>query len=614
MAGAATAGGAAGGPRALLAAAALAGLLAGCQGIDPTPEAAPPTPAQSARGAERALQDARAFLARDRAEAAERAADRGLALAPDHAGLLRARARARAAQGRDDEAARDRARADRLDPPPPPPPDTPLPGDSKGVLVALLPPDAEGAGSARRPEGWPDSPSADWLRERLALRLPDARVVLASPDTISTARSLLSETAPRAVVSLRLERLFCGDTRKDGRFGLAWLRVGAERRGGPPARPRVVRAVLAPPPAPETCRRDALAHALEAALAEPAVALALGRPAPPAQTAYSNPALRHLFPGIEQRLEAELRAGERWLAMGELAEAEAAFRRAARVDPDDRTARTYLLEMERSLALARELAAAGEDEPERIAGAQSRVDPRLPAARRRELEAQLAAERRRRRDLLAALEVLAEDLHAPSPQTVDSLRPVRSESDGAFGPARARERAGGPVEARAAYAPDGSVLARYYLPAGGERPVLREEDTDGDGSPDRWIAYAGGSRAEIWEDGRGRGRPDVHLVFAPGGAPLERIELDVDTDGRPERLFRYESGELAAESRDTDRDGVFDRFDRLDPQGRVTLREEDLDGDGRIDVRSLYDEGRLERREILSPELFSEGGAPVTRE
>ena len=172
-----------------------------------------------------------------------------------------------------------------------------------------------------------------------------------------------------------------------------------------------------------------------------------------------------------------------------------------------------------------------------------------------------------------------------------------------FGPKLARERAGGEIEARGVYAPDGSILSRYYFARGAALPVLREEDTSRDGRPDRWIGYQDGIRREIWEDGRGLGRPDVHIVFAAAGTPLERVELDDDGDGRSERVFTYTLGKLSGESRDTNHDGKLDRFDRLDANGEIVLREEDTDGNGSIDVRSIYSAGRLVRRELATPAL-----------
>jgi hypothetical protein len=173
---------------------------------------------------------------------------------------------------------------------------------------------------------------------------------------------------------------------------------------------------------------------------------------------------------------------------------------------------------------------------------------------------------------------------------------VKIVDEGAFGPSLARERAGGSVMARAAFAPDGSEIARYYFPEGDPLPLLREEDLSRDGRPDRWIAYSGVARTEIWETDRRAARPDVRMVFTAGGQRLLRVELDRDRDGRPERVFHYTEGTVTSEARDTDRDGRLDTFDRLGPDGKLAVREEDRNGDGEIDVRSHYEDGKLKRR------------------
>jgi hypothetical protein len=170
-----------------------------------------------------------------------------------------------------------------------------------------------------------------------------------------------------------------------------------------------------------------------------------------------------------------------------------------------------------------------------------------------------------------------------------------------FGPELARERAGGEVEVRAAHAPDGALLARYYFAAGASEPLLREEDLDRDGRADRWTGYAGSTRRDVFEDTRGSGHPDLHLVFAPGSASLARIELDPGADGEPDRIFYYSGESLVGDARDTDGDGRIDRFDRFDARGDLSLVERDLDGDGRIDVRSHYQAGQLQRRELSDP-------------
>ena len=80
--------------------------------------------------------------------------------------------------------------------------------------------------------------------------------------------------------------------------------------------------------------------------------------------------------------------------------------------------------------------------------------------------------------------------------------------------------------------------------------------------------------------------------------------MDADGDGRPEQIFAYQGGHLVSEAEDRNGDGRPERFDEFDPEGRVRLREEDLDGDGRIDVRSRYEEGRLVSREVEDPALL----------
>ena len=297
------------------------------------------------------------------------------------------------------------------------------------------------------------------------------------------------------------------------------------------------------------------------------------------------------------RIGEEVEIGHALLARGEVEQAAEAFRRAARIDPDDLLARSYLGEAEATLALSRELSA------RRGAKDRGRLDPRFTPDQLALLEARFAEEERLRDELLAALAILEEDVELADPEVLAALRPARITDPDAFGPQLARQRAGGPIEARPAYARNGQELARYYFPAGGDRPVLREDDNDGDGVPDRWIGYTGAVRTEIWEVRRGSGRPEVHFVFAPSGSPLLRIELDASGDGRPDRIFRYAEGALVAEARDTSGDGRLDTFERFDDRGRVAVREEDLDGDGQVDVRSVYRAGKLVRRELSSPEL-----------
>ena len=130
------------------------------------------------------------------------------------------------------------------------------------------------------------------------------------------------------------------------------------------------------------------------------------------------------------------------------------------------------------------------------------------------------------------------------------------------------------------------MLARYYFATDSDAPVLREDDRNGDGLPDRWVGYEDGVVHEVWESDVGGTPPNRHLLYGPGGDVLERIELDQDGDGQLDRLFLYAGGRLREESRDTNGDGAFDRFQHFDESGSLTLREEDIDGDEEIDVRT----------------------------
>ncbi len=579
-----------------------------------------PSEALRAHLARSALQEARAFRAQGRPEAAERAARRGLERSPHEPRLLRELARALDEQGRAPEAQSARAGADTLDPPLPPLPTSPLEIPSAGLLVLLAEPAGPGE-VGRMPQGWPPESARAALAERLALRLPGARVATADPETLEAARTWLAARAPRAVLSLAAERVYCGESLKDGRFGVARLRFAAARPGAQErgTAPELARQVILEPREAMGCEREVLARALEGAFAAPELRAALGAPLAAgggegAAPRFDRAALHALFPGLGRRLRAELAAGEARLAAGELGGAREAFARAEAIDPGDAEVRVYVAEVEASLALSRELearqaamaagAAREAPGPEEPAGS---LDPRLSERDWRVLEALLDEERRRRQELLAALAALDQAGELPAPEALRGLHPVPLGDAGAVGPELARLRAGGGIEVRAAHAPDGALLARYYFAVGAALPVLREEDRDGDGRADRWIGYAGRARREVWEDARGSGRPDVHLVFAREGASLERIELDPGGDGEPDRIFYYSGEDLVGDARDSDGDGRIDRFDRFDSRGDLSLVERDVDGDGRIDVRSHYEAGRLVRRETSEPPRLGGG-------
>jgi tetratricopeptide (TPR) repeat protein len=567
------------------------------------------TDADRTRYARRRLEDSRALLAEGRLEHAESNLRRGIAMVPEDPDLHRELARLLEDTNRSDEAQSHRRRADAVDPFVRLP-DQPIAGSSHGLVVVLVATDPSVPFSRRQA---PSSHlAADSLRDRLRVRMPDAMFVESDPETVADARRFLPQYAPRAVISLRLDRSYCARSIKDGPFAVAWLRVAAQVPGRPTTPASTVRAVVSGP-AP-ACEKLAIERALELVLDENVVRAAIATPARGEHTTaehyamqpWSHDAVRELFPGIGIRITEEIEVGRVRLAGGDIGSAADAFRRAVHFDPADPYSRAYLREAEITLAMLQELAKRKSARMGISDFDAHSVDPRLSQLQIATAEARLSEEQRRRDDLLAALAVLDEDLEMPPERLLATLRTTVIPDPDSFGVIQAQRRAGGEVVARAAYAPSGGVLARYYYAEPGVGlPLVREEDTNGDTQPDRWIGYRGTHRAEIWEDSQGRGWPDRHFVFAKGGSPLIRIEIDEDANDDPERVFHYDDGVLTADDRDTDGDGTIDRFDRFDANGLVSERAEDLNGDGKIDIRDVYRDGKLVRRQIDDPEVVS---------
>ncbi len=599
----------------LLAAATSAALSCGA-GI---PQSLPtPTLSEAQRDFYARLHLVRARALRDegRLEAAERETGRGLEVKPNQPSLLRLQADLLEALGDPDQARLQRLRADALDPPLPPPPDVPLDLPSSEVVVVLLPPPTGKEMGERVPRAWPAGPVAATLVERLRIRLPDARTMQPDLRSVDEARDRIAKAGARSVLTLRVDRAFCGETLKDGAFAVAWLRYAAAGAAPPDGREisatsEIVRTVIDRPTSQQECREEAVARALEGVLERPDVRAVLANSRRPTEAEdpkdpqrWASRTLRTLFPELGRLVAEQISIGRRRLASGRLADAAEPFRRASEIDPEDPDVLAFLREIEISLALSSQLGFLPDPaEPARPGGDPVDLDPGLSTSQRRSIEAQLRAENRQRGELLAALAVLEDDRRAPSPEALAILRPATLGDPNATGSRLAHAHSEGPVEAKILYAPNGSTLARYYFAKGESAPILREDDEDGDGRPDRWTRYLADVRRDVWEDRRGVGRPDHHLVFAEGGDPLERLEIDADGDGKPERIFRYTGGRLRAEERDTNGNGRFDLFEKFDIHGSLTLREEDVDGDGAVDVRTTYQAGRIVRREFVNPDL-----------
>jgi hypothetical protein len=167
--------------------------------------------------------------------------------------------------------------------------------------------------------------------------------------------------------------------------------VAAELPGATSEGPDERRELVLNPRAPGDCRSEALGRGLERVFKHAIVRRALAAPQPAARR-WSTLAIRALFPGLGERIKAELDRGRGQLAAGRIAAAAETFRRTARIDPEDLVVLAYLAEAEATLTMAREL------RPDRDAASireedRGVLDPRYSPAQRAAAEARLAEER-----------------------------------------------------------------------------------------------------------------------------------------------------------------------------------------------------------------------------
>ena len=140
------------------------------------------------------------------------------------------------------------------------------------------------------------------------------------------------------------------------------------------------------------------------------------------------------------------------------------------------------------------------------------------------------------------------------------------------------------------------------------RVSLRELDRDDDGVRDVFYRYRGKSLIEERHDANNDGIIDLIIVYEE--RLRVRAEEDTDRDGRMDLWTRYTNGvnkeQVSQIERDVQGGGFADTFELFESQnGRSMLvrREQDLNGDGEIDVVSFYVNGKLVRRQIRDSDL-----------
>jgi antitoxin component YwqK of YwqJK toxin-antitoxin module len=121
----------------------------------------------------------------------------------------------------------------------------------------------------------------------------------------------------------------------------------------------------------------------------------------------------------------------------------------------------------------------------------------------------------------------------------------------------------------------------FYTYRNGWR-ALEEHDTNNDGKIDRRVEYADHRRSLEIEDRDLDGKLETHTFYGPGDLPI-RAEIDRDGNGTPE-VWEFYEGNAAT-------------------QVALARKEEDVNGDGKVDVTSIYKNGKLVRKEVNDPSL-----------
>jgi hypothetical protein len=162
--------------------------------------------------------------------------------------------------------------------------------------------------------------------------------------------------------------------------------------------------------------------------------------------------------------------------------------------------------------------------------------------------------------------------------------------------------------------------------------VRRTLDVDSDGNVDTWEVYDEDRMTSRIVDRNNDGVKDAFYVYE--GDSLVEERHDTDNDGNVDLEIRYENRYRVSAIEDSDHDGqtdswtryrvvngkeivfrverdsrrrgkanVIETFSAKDGKAILTKREEDVNGDGSIDITSIYENGKLVKREISDPTL-----------
>jgi len=141
-----------------------------------------------------------------------------------------------------------------------------------------------------------------------------------------------------------------------------------------------------------------------------------------------------------------------------------------------------------------------------------------------------------------------------------------------------------------------------------DRMTEREVDRDQDGTRDAFYSYEGDSLVEEKHDANNDGAFDLIVTYR--ARLRSQVVEDRDRDGRPDSwtTYRDQNGEevVVRIERDSNGNGkpdVFETYTVIDGEPVLAKREEDKNQDGTIDITSIYENGKLVKREISDPSL-----------
>ena len=128
--------------------------------------------------------------------------------------------------------------------------------------------------------------------------------------------------------------------------------------------------------------------------------------------------------------------------------------------------------------------------------------------------------------------------------------------------------------------------------------VTRELDLDHDGKPDTWrttrrLPDGREVLVRVERDLNGDGRVDLREFYDAEGN-LERQELDLDFDGKPDVILHFEKGQLASKEYAFGFDGKPHAWSYYE-KGRLVRKERDENGDGRVDYWEYWENGEIDR-------------------